>query len=166
MSSIRSLHLVALPALLLALGCASTQTPEPEATLSEPEPMPAPMRERTTTSMTLDPVYFDFDNAQLRPEARKALARYAKAILDHPEWGSIRVEGHCDERGSGEYNLALGSRRASGVKRYLMDSGVPASRLTTQSYGEEKPAVRGHGEAAWRYNRRSELQVDALASER
>ena len=72
--------------------------------------------------------------------------------------GVITIEGHCDERGSEEYNLALGERRASGVKRYLVDLGVPASRLRTVSFGEAKPAVVGHDESAWRYNRRAEFK--------
>jgi peptidoglycan-associated lipoprotein len=72
--------------------------------------------------------------------------------------GTVTIEGHCDERGSEEYNLALGDRRASGVKQYLVDLGVPASRLRTVSFGEAKPAVVGHDESAWRYNRRSEFK--------
>ena len=170
-SVVRSLHLVALPALLVALGCASTlSTPVPKGATSEPATIAEQKDDRgvaTTSdgsSAALTPVYFDTNRAQLRPEAREALKRYAKSILDHPEWGLVTIEGHCDERGSEEYNLALGRRRATGVKRYLRDAGVPPSRLTTQTFGEEKPAVDGHDESAWRYNRRSELQVEALQS--
>ena len=73
------------------------------------------------------------------------------------ERGVITIEGHCDERGSEEYNLALGERRANGVKRYLVDLGVPSSRLRTVSFGEVKPSVMGHDESAWRHNRRSDF---------
>jgi peptidoglycan-associated lipoprotein len=167
-SIIRLSHLATLPALLLAFGCASTSTPAP----TSPEPS-APISEmkdpnettiRDASSATLVPVYFETDRALLLPEARDALKRYAESILDHPEWGALTIDGHCDERGSQEYNLALGRRRAAVVERYLMDMGVPRSRLAARTFGEEKPAVVGHNEGAWRYNRRSEFQVEALES--
>ncbi len=161
---IRSLHLVAFPALLVALGCAST-TSIPEDAASVPAAIDDPRDGfGTVSSVALNPVYFATNRAHLRPEARDALKYHAKAILDHPEWGVVTIEGHCDERGSNEYNLALGRHRANGVERYLMDLGVPQSRLSTRSLGEEKPAVGGHGESAWRYNRRSELQAESLQS--
>ncbi|MEN8184468.1 MAG: OmpA family protein, partial [Myxococcota bacterium] len=93
--------------------------------------------------------------------ARLTLAAHAGAIQAHPEWGVLTVEGHCDERGSYEYNLALGKSRAEVVKRFLIEQGVPASRLTTVSFGESKPITMGHDELAWRQNRRSELQPEA-----
>jgi peptidoglycan-associated lipoprotein len=71
----------------------------------------------------------------------------------------ITIEGHCDERGSEEYNLALGERRAAAVRQYLVDSGVSAGKLDTVSFGEAKPAVQGHDESAWRWNRRGEFVV-------
>ncbi len=170
-SSTRSLHLVALPALLLAFGCASTsfspapESPAPKSSAPVAEKKdPGEVTIRKASSATLTPVYFDMDRALLRRDARDALKRYAKWILDHPEWGVLRIDGHCDERGSEEYNLALGRRRAATVERYLLDLGVPLSRLTTRTFGEEKPAVAGHDEEAWRYNRRSEFRSEALAS--
>ena len=169
-SSTRSLHLVALPALLLALGCASTSA-SPALGSAAPESLelaerkdPGEVTIREASSATLTPVYFDKDRALLRPDARDALKRYAKSILDHPEWGGLMIDGHCDERGSQEYNLALGRRRAAAVERYLLDLGVPPSRLTTRTFGEEKPALAGHDEEAWRYNRRSEFRSEALTS--
>ena len=81
----------------------------------------------------------------------------ASVIKGNADWGQITVEGNTDERGSEEYNLALGERRAMAVKRYLVDLGVPGSRLRTVSFGEAKPAVPGHDESAWRYNRRSDF---------
>lgn len=106
---------------------------------------------------SLETVYFDYDRADLRSDARTALQSNAAAIRQNAGWGVVTVEGHCDERGSEEYNLALGDRRANAVKRYLVDLGVPSSRLRTVSFGEAKPAVQGHNESAWRYNRRSEF---------
>lgn len=161
----RFLVLVLAP-LLVALGCASTasnSTPaatEPDPPLAaaqEPEPVVA-------ATLSLDSIYFDTDSAQLRPQAREMLKRYGQEILSHPEWGVLTIEGHCDERGSGEYNLALGGRRAAVVESFLLDLGVPASRLNTRSFGEEKPAVAGHDEGAWRYNRRSEIVSPSFKS--
>ena len=119
------------------------------------QPAPAPL---------LQPVYFDTDQAVLRADARASLDARAEAIRQHPELGLVTIQGHCDERGSEEYNLALGKRRAAAVERYLMDLGVPASRLETMTYGESRPAVPGHDETAWRYNRRSELASEAIQS--
>ncbi len=113
--------------------------------------------EWATAQGLIGDVYFDFDKYDLKPEARDRLAKNAAFMRDYPTV-KITVEGHCDERGSEEYNLALGDRRASGVKRYLVDLGVSASRLRTVSFGEAKPAVVGHDESAWRYNRRSEFK--------
>ena len=169
---VRSLHLVFIPALIVALGCTSTSsTPEPtemQATETHATPV-SEMKDAkvkiTEVSTALAPVYFDTDLAVLRPEALDALERYAKSILDHPEWGVLKIDGHCDERGSDEYNMALGKRRAAVVERHLVHMGVPASRLATRSFGARRPALRGHDEGSWRYNRRSELHVgDMLAS--
>ena len=112
---------------------------------------------RSTSITSLETVYFDYDRSEIRPDARSALQTNATAIKGNDGWGVVTVEGHCDERGSDEYNLALGNRRANAVKRYLVDLGVPSSRLRTVSFGEDKPAVQGHNESAWRYNRRSEF---------
>ena len=166
-SIIRSPHLILIPALVVALGCASISS-VPKATESRSTPDSEAKDssvEISEVSSTLEPVYFDTNLAALRPEARETLKRYAKSILDHPEWGVVRIEGHCDERGRDEYNLALGERRAAAVERYLMGRGVPRSRLATKTFGAQRPAVPGHGESAWRYNRRSELRADhVLAS--
>jgi peptidoglycan-associated lipoprotein len=110
-------------------------------------------------SSILQKVYFDFDSSEIRADGRTTLKQDAGSIQSNPGWGTITVEGHCDERGSEEYNLALGERRASAVKQYLVDLGVPSSRLRTVSFGEAKPAVVGHDESAWRYNRRVEFKA-------
>ena len=106
----------------------------------------------------LENVYFEFDSAMLSDAARRSLARNFAVMKKNPQ-SSIRVEGHCDERGSDEYNLALGERRAQTVVRYLTTMGVPVDRLSTISYGKEKPADPGHDETAWSRNRRDEFIV-------
>jgi peptidoglycan-associated lipoprotein len=171
-STARFLRLVTLPGLLVALGCASTASSPGPGEAGAPSALAAETSDsgkvaiRQTASTKLAPVYFDTNHSLLRRDARDALKQSAKQVLDHPEWGVLTIDGHCDERGSDEYNLALGERRAEAVVRYLLDLGVPQSRLATRTYGEEKPAVAGHGESAWRFNRRSELQVEALESAR
>jgi peptidoglycan-associated lipoprotein len=109
----------------------------------------------------LETVYFDYDSFQIRDDAKPLLKGNAQTISGKPQWPQIVIEGHCDERGSDEYNLALGERRAQQVKRYLVDLGVPAARLDAVSFGEANPAVQGHDEAAWRYNRRTEFALSA-----
>jgi peptidoglycan-associated lipoprotein len=104
----------------------------------------------------LKPVYFDFDKSSLRPDATEQLNKNADDMKKHTEF-IYQIAGHCDERGTQEYNLALGERRALAVRDYLISVGVPAARLVTISYGEEKPADPGHDEAAWAKNRRAEF---------
>ncbi|MDJ0785565.1 MAG: peptidoglycan-associated lipoprotein Pal [Myxococcota bacterium] len=106
----------------------------------------------------LEAVYFDFDRSLVRDDQKPKLHSNAQAI-SAGSWSTVVIEGHCDERGSEEYNLALGERRANAAKQYLIDSGVSASRLDTVSFGESKPSVQGHDESAWRWNRRAEFRV-------
>ena len=104
-------------------------------------------------------IYFDFDSSAIRADARTTLKANAQAIESHSEWKTITLEGHTDERGTEEYNLALGEQRANAAKQYLVDLGAPASRMITVSFGEGSPAVQGHDESAWRWNRRVEFKV-------
>lgn len=104
----------------------------------------------------LQVVYFDFDSYTLRPDARETLKRNADKIRQAPDV-IIQIEGHCDERGTQEYNLALGEKRALAVREYLMNLGVSGGRMVTISYGEEDPADPGHDEGAWSKNRRCEF---------
>src|SRR2546426_613108 len=97
--------------------------------------------------------YFDFDKADIRPDARAALAQTADFLKGHPSIKAT-IEGHCDERGSTEYNLALGDRRATAVKQYLVSLGVSADRLSTVSFGKEKPFCNESSESCWQQNRR------------
>lgn len=104
----------------------------------------------------LKPVYFDFDSYAIRPDAMATLKQNAELIKQAPNV-IIQIEGHCDERGTQEYNMALGERRALATRAYLITLGVSGDRMTTISYGEESPADPGHGEAAWAKNRRCEF---------
>ena len=104
-------------------------------------------------------VYFDFDRATIRSDQRANLQTDAKLINENTGLGTITLQGHCDERGSEEYNLALGERRAAAVKRYLANLGVPDGNMRTLSYGESRPAARGTGESVWRWNRRAEFRT-------
>ncbi len=101
-------------------------------------------------------IYFDFDNAEIRPEYREIVAAHAQHLAKNTG-GKVRLEGHADERGSREYNIGLGERRAQAVRRALMLQGTGDGQLVTVSYGEERPAVPGSDELAWAKNRRVEI---------
>jgi peptidoglycan-associated lipoprotein len=103
-------------------------------------------------------VYFDFDSSVLTDSAKRLLDRKVVLMNANATVG-IQIEGHTDERGSSEYNLALGQRRAAAVKRYLAQHGIAEKRITIISIGEERPAVAGHDEAAWAKNRRAEFVI-------
>ncbi len=105
-------------------------------------------------------VNFDFDRADLRPDAREILKSNATWLKANPQ-AKVEVEGHCDERGTNEYNLALGAKRAESVKQYLIDLGISASALSTISYGEELPLCKEQNEACWAKNRRAHFVVKA-----
>ncbi|MEC7431964.1 MAG: peptidoglycan-associated lipoprotein Pal, partial [Pseudomonadota bacterium] len=100
--------------------------------------------------------YFDFDTSEIKPDARDVLVAHARYLANNPRQ-QVRLEGHADERGTKEYNLALGERRANAVQRFLIVNGASRGQIETVSYGEEKPAVRGSTESAWAQNRRVEL---------
>lgn len=104
-------------------------------------------------------IHFEFDRSNLLPEAQEILRSKAQWLRDNPDALAI-IEGHCDERGTNEYNLALGDRRANSAKAYLVDLGIAASRLTCISYGEERPLDPGHNEEAWAKNRRAQFTMD------
>ncbi len=107
-------------------------------------------------------VHFEFDQATLTPESRQLLQRKAAFLQRHPEV-QITIEGHCDQRGSSDYNLALGQRRADSVKTYLQDLGIAAHRMSTVSYGKEQPLDPGMDEAAFARNRRAHLVIGGLS---
>jgi peptidoglycan-associated lipoprotein len=105
-------------------------------------------------------IFFDYDRTEIRADSRAILDRKARILRDQPTV-SIRIEGHADERGSTEYNLALGSRRADAVRAYLTSVGINASRVQTTTMGEARPLANGSGEANWSRNRRAEFVVTA-----
>jgi peptidoglycan-associated lipoprotein len=106
----------------------------------------------TPTSSPLKDIYFDFDRADLRPDARDTLKANAQWLKDNPA-ATVQIEGHCDERGTAEYNIALGARRAQAAKDYLMTLGISEQRMSTISYGQELPVCREHNEDCWQKNR-------------
>ena len=103
-------------------------------------------------------IHFDLDKSNIRSDDMGALDQKVAILQANPDL-RIRVGGHCDERGSDEYNLALGNRRAQSAKQYLVSHGIDAGRIETQSWGEERPLVDGHDESAWSQNRRAEFEV-------
>lgn len=103
-------------------------------------------------------IHFDFDKANIRPDDAGVLDQKVAILQANPNL-RIRVGGHCDERGSDEYNLALGNRRALAAKQYLVAHGIDASRIDTQSWGEERPVAAGHDEDSWAQNRRDEFEI-------
>jgi len=106
-----------------------------------------------------DRIFFAFDRSDISPEARETLSRQADWLRRYPNV-TVTIEGHCDERGTREYNLALGERRAQAAKNVLVASGIPASRISTISYGKERPAVVGSTEEAYAQNRRAVTVVN------
>jgi peptidoglycan-associated lipoprotein len=104
-------------------------------------------------------IHFEYDQSRLLPEAKAILKNKAKWLLANPR-ANVVIEGHCDDRGTNEYNMALGDRRAQSAKRYLVNLGIPARRLTTISYGEERPLAFGQNETAWAKNRRAQFVIE------
>jgi len=168
------------PAVVLALMSACGGNPEPAPAPAPPPPPPVASRpapapanndadaarrareaELARLRSTLaEVIYFDYDRSEIRADSRAVLDRKARILRDEPSV-RIRVEGHADERGSTEYNLALGSRRAEAVRAYITAAGIQASRVEIVSFGEDRPADRGRNEAAWSRNRRAETVVTA-----
>ncbi|MCZ6463003.1 MAG: peptidoglycan-associated lipoprotein Pal [Proteobacteria bacterium] len=149
-------------AMLVLSACASTEeeaAPEPTGSEFEQGAVEEAVENVGGRGAASDfaTIYFDLDRSEIREDARPVLRTNADQIKNA---GTVlTIEGHCDERGNEEYNLALGERRAYSVKKYLVNLGVPASELRTVSYGEAKPAVQGHDEQAWRWNRRAEFRL-------
>jgi peptidoglycan-associated lipoprotein len=153
------------------IGCATTPPPSQDTPVAQSdmsqqgEAKAADSGSKTAETVPsheamagMENIYFDFDQFTLSSDARKVLGANAKYLKAN---GGVKVviEGHCDERGSDEYNLALGESRALAAKEYLISLGVSAKRLSVISYGEEKPAVKGSTEAAWAKNRRAEFKA-------
>lgn len=143
--------------------------PPPKPVPDEPPvpPEPVPIDELATKSLDelnrdspLGPVFFDYDSAELTSEGRTQLARNAEILKQRLTW-AITIEGHCDERGTAEYNLALGERRAAAARNYLITLGIAPERLKTVSYGKEFPFDPGKTEEAYAKNRRAHFVITA-----
>jgi peptidoglycan-associated lipoprotein len=165
-------------AALVAVGCAKKQTVKAEGAsgaVSAPAPVkeapaapvaavpaeqPAPVAAAPGIAVTeeklsrFDDVRFDFDKSEVKEDGRKTCQVVADYLKKHPK-AKLQIEGHCDERGTAEYNMALGERRATAVTTYLVSLGVSKAGLSTVSFGKEKPLDPGHGEEAWAKNRRA-----------
>ncbi len=131
-------------------------TPPPPEQIEEEEPVD--IEEEEMEPLVLGDIFFDFDKYDIKSEYKDVLARNAGLILENTE-AKILIEGHCDERGTGEYNLALGEKRAKAVSDFYTAYGIPNSRFSMVSYGEERPFVFGHDEEAWAKNRRAHMVI-------
>jgi len=141
---------------ITATGAGGTANASVSVTVNVPPPPVVKAPEPSLDELFLKEVrdaYFDYDKADIRADAKDALGKTADFLRNYPQV-RVTIEGHCDERGSTEYNLALGDRRANAVKQYLVSLGIPAAQLTTVSFGKEKPFCMESGEACWQQNRR------------
>lgn len=127
----------------------------PEAQIAEAEVKP-----EATAARALKDIYFDFDQSAIREDSKKLLNENIEWLRKNPA-AKATIEGHCDERGSSEYNLALGERRARATRDYLVAAGVEANRISTISFGKERPFAPGHDESAWQLNRRAHFALSA-----
>lgn len=171
-SRIRSIVVCAVIATALAaFGCAKKAVEQPPTSANTPPvpggpapattptpapPTPAPPTTVPSASLDLQPAFFDLDSDALREDARAALDKDARSLRENATV-AVTIEGHCDERGTAEYNQALGERRAQAAKDYLVAAGIAESRLKIVSYGKERPFSEGHDEASWQQNRRAHL---------
>jgi len=151
-------------AVAMVVACSHAQ-PAPEPAAANPQPAskaeaaPPPTAAAPTVTVPTGSIYFDFDSADLKPQAEEFLTRLGEFMAKHPEL-KLRIEGNCDERGSEEYNIALGQRRADAAKKYLVRIGARDGQITTVSYGEDRPRAKGHDEESWRQNRRDDFIPD------
>ena len=146
----------------------NTPPPSPPEPVSEPVPVPA-IPEEAVAGRSLDElnrdsplkaVFYELDSAEITPDGLSALQENAKVLKQFGTW-QITIEGHCDERGTAEYNLGLGERRANAARDYLVSLGIPVIRLKTVSYGKEFPFDPAHTETAWAKNRRAHFVITA-----
>jgi peptidoglycan-associated lipoprotein len=129
-----------------------------DTTTKPPEKPVEPPTKPSLKEDQFQTVYFDFDKYTLRPDAKAALDNNYKLLTEYGD-AIVKIEGHCDERGTVEYNLSLGEKRARAAMEYLVGLGISANRISIISYGKERPAVMGSDEAAWSKNRRGEFRI-------
>ena len=140
---------------ITAAGPGGSASATASVTVNAPPPPPPPAgpSDDELFMREVRDAYFDYDKADLRPDARTALSKTADFLKNYPRF-KVTIEGHCDERGSTEYNLGLGDRRASAVKQYMVSLGISADRINTVSFGKEKPFCSESNESCWQQNRR------------
>ena len=150
-------------------GTNAPPPPGPPQPVSEPVPVPPMPAEDAIGSKSLDdlnrdsplrPLFFELDSSDVSVEGQQILQANAAVLKKYPTM-QVTIEGHCDERGTAEYNLALGERRALAAKNYLVSLGIPADKIKTVSYGKEFPFDAGHDDAAWQKNRRAHFVITA-----
>lgn len=147
-----------LPVMLFTASCAK-KAPDRPAEVAEPDGRlraEAAAREAALAALVGENIHFAFDRSLLSDQARQILISKAEYLRTNPDI-TVTVEGHCDDRGTNAYNIALGERRAESVKMFLVDLGIGTNRLNTVSYGEERPIAMGHNEASWAKNRRAQF---------
>ena len=155
---------------ITATGPGGNATASARVTVTAPPPPPPPPPPAPTVSEEdmfnrgIKDGYFNFDESTIRPDAAQALTADAQFLNQHPDM-KFTIEGHCDERGSEEYNLGLGDRRATAAKNYLVNLGISADRITTISYGKDRPFCSDHTEACWQQNRRAHLVYGAQSKQ-
>lgn len=171
--NVRNLALVAAVGTAFLVGCSKKPPPPPPPEpapprVEAPAPTPPPAapkvdeaaerraRIQARIGEVFKPIYFSFDQSTLTEQGKATAEAIAQLLQEAPEM-TLRIEGHADEQGTNEYNLALGERRAQAVQQYLTSYGIDASRISVLSYGEEKPAADGKDESAWSLNRRAEF---------
>ncbi len=133
------------------------EAPKAEAPAPAPEPVKeAPVEKAAAAAAGLQPIYFDFDKSFIRDDAKPVMKANAEWLKANPNV-KVKIEGNCDERGTREYNQALGQRRAASAKKYLTDMGISGNRISLISYGKEKPICNESNEDCWQKNRRDDL---------
>ena len=178
LSDLRS-HFFSIATAAGVFACAHSQ-PAPDANAQKDQPKPAAVADakpaptpdeqyhaqgqadldKALEQLSHVSVFFEFDSAQLTKDAQEKLSAVADVLVKHPEL-KVRIEGNCDERGSEQYNLALGQRRADSAKKYLDNLGVKGEQITAMSFGAERPKASGHDEEAWKQNRRDDVNANA-----
>jgi peptidoglycan-associated lipoprotein len=157
--------LLVIPAMMMTVACqkktvAVAKEPVPQEKPAPPPPPAGPSEEeQAIAAIQQENIYFEFDKSTLTPVAQETLTRKAELLRKFPNL-AVTIEGHADERGTNEYNLALGDRRAESAKAFLVQLGIEASRMTTISYGEERPVCTEHTEECWAKNRRGVFVVN------
>ncbi len=157
------------PPAVIAGGAGDPAPPPPPEPVSEPVIVPPMPAEDLISGKSLDdlnrdspltPLFFELDSSEVSADGQRVLQDNAAIMKKYATW-SVTIEGHCDERGTAEYNLALGERRALAAKTYLVSLGIPADKIKTVSYGKEFPFDPGHDDAAWLKNRRAHFVITA-----